>query len=152
MTPVFLTVGLKHWGSPVVGRSQAGTAGAYLWCAAWFLVSHRAYQEHLTVLSETTSAQRTVQLVVGRGRCSLASGTPCTRDEMGPRGSTLPSKQYVSTLSQNLRGFNSAKEAELILRLTERQIWAAYTTRALLYDLLFGDDGPLLHEVSPCSW
>jgi len=44
---------------------------------------------------------------------------------MGPRGSTLPSKQYVSILSQNLRGFNSAKEAELILRLTERQIWAA---------------------------
>ena len=39
---------------------------------------------------------------------------------MGPRGSTLPSKQYISILSQNLRGFNSAKEAELILRLTER--------------------------------
>lgn len=35
------------------------------------------------------------------------------------------SKQYFSILTQNLRGFNSAKEAELILRLTERQIWAA---------------------------
>ena len=65
----------------------------------------------------------------------------------GSRGSTLPRKQYVSILSQNLRGFNSAKEAELILRLTERQ-----TTRVLLYDLLFGDDGPLLHEVSRCLW
>ena len=44
---------------------------------------------------------------------------------MGHRGPTLPSKQYVSILSQNLRGSNSAKEAELILRLKERQIWAA---------------------------
>ena len=42
----------------------------------------------------------------------------------GARGSTLPSKQYVRILSHNIRGFNSAKEAELILRLTERQIWA----------------------------
>ena len=44
---------------------------------------------------------------------------------MGPRGPTLPSKQYVSILSQNLRGFNSAKVAELIHLLKQRQIWAA---------------------------
>ena len=44
---------------------------------------------------------------------------------MGHRGPTLPSKQYVSILSQNLRGLNDDKEAELILRLTERKVWAA---------------------------
>ena len=33
-TPLFA----KKWGSPVVGRSQAGTAGAHIRCSVWSLV------------------------------------------------------------------------------------------------------------------
>ena len=44
---------------------------------------------------------------------------------MGSRDLKQPSKQYVSILTQNLRGSNSAKEAELILRFREGRIWAA---------------------------
>ena len=42
---------------------------------------------------------------------SLASGKPYARGEMRSRDHPQLSKQYVSILSQNLRGFNSAKEA-----------------------------------------
>ena len=57
---------------------------------------------------------------------SLASGTPYARGEMRSRDLPQLSKQYVSILSQNLRGLKkTGKEAEIILRIKERRLFAA---------------------------
>ena len=49
---------------------------------------------------------------------SLASGTPYARGEISSCDLSQLSKQYVSTLSQNLRGLKkTGKEAEIILRI-----------------------------------
>ena len=118
-----LTVGSKNGGLPLSAVARPALQAQPLVCRLVSCIPPRlpgALNRSLRAckLAKNGAAggwSRTVWL------SGLASGTPCTRDEMGPCGSTLPSKQYVSILSQNLRGFNSAKEAELILRLTERQ-------------------------------
>ena len=57
---------------------------------------------------------------------SLSSGAPYARGEMRSRDLPQLSKQYVSILSQNLRGLKkTGKEAEIILRIKERRLFAA---------------------------
>ena len=54
---------------------------------------------------------------------SLASGTPYARGEMRSRDLPQLSKQYVSILSQNLRGLKKkGKEAEINLRIKEQRL------------------------------
>ena len=57
---------------------------------------------------------------------SLASGTPYARGEMRSRDLPQLIKQYVSILSQNLRGLKkTGKETEIIFRIKERRLFTA---------------------------
>ena len=55
---------------------------------------------------------------------SLASGRPYERSEVRSRYLPELSKQYISILSQNLRGLKKkGKEAEITLRIKERGLF-----------------------------
>ena len=90
---------------------------------------------------------------------TLASGTPHARGEMRSRDLPQLSEQYVSIIPQNLRGLKKmGKEADIILRIKERRLFAAMSQETWKADsevrenegIAFLEQG-LATKVCPCG-